>query len=330
MRRSREWTAALDRWSSSQQGRSPFRGACLVHRAEIMRLQGSWAEALDEGQLACDQLSQPPPHPAVGGAFYHQAELYRLRGDFPQAEAAYLKASELGHLPQPGLALLRLEQGRVEDAEKAIRGALDSEKDSLTRSRLLPGYIEIMIAAHDLPAARAAAEELSEVAGSVGAPFLQAASAQAWGAINLADGDALAALGDLRQSVKLWQGLDAPYEVARAVVLVGLACRELGDEDTAKMELGTARRILGELGAAPALRRLEQLTGGQASPAGGLTGREVEVLALVATGKTNRQIAAELVISEKTVARHLSNIFTKLGVASRAAATAYAYDHHLN
>ena len=144
----------------------------------------------------------------------------------------------------------------------------------------------------------------------------------------LAEGEARGALDALRIAHKRWQEIEAPYEAARVRVLIGLACRELGDEDSAAMELDSARRALEQLGAGPDVARMEELSGTQsAKPVGGLTAREVEVLRLVASGKTNRAIAEKLVISEKTVARHVSNIFTKLGLSSRSAATAYAYEH---
>jgi DNA-binding CsgD family transcriptional regulator len=198
------------------------------------------------------------------------------------------------------------------------------------RARLLAAFIDIMLAAEDVAASRSAAEELADIAADVGAPFLDATSAYATGAVALADGDAQAAISALRHAWTVWCELDTPYEAAQARVLIGLACRELGDDDTATMELDLARRAFLQLGAAPDLARLDALSTRRVpDAAGGLTGREVEVLELIATGKTNRQVAEALFISEKTVARHVSNIFTKLAVSSRSAATAYAYRHGL-
>jgi DNA-binding CsgD family transcriptional regulator len=190
-----------------------------------------------------------------------------------------------------------------------------------------------MLAAGEVQAARDAADELIQMAGAYGTPPLRAMADHAWGAVLLADGDARAALVALRGAWQLWRKLQAPYEAARARVLVGLACRQVGDQEAAAMELDAARTLFAQLGAAPDLARVEALArSGAAANAHGLIERELQVLQvlrLLATGTTNHAIANELVLSEKTVHRHVSNIFTKLGVSSRAAATAYAYRHRL-
>ena len=320
----------LARWCERQSGLVPYRGQCLVHRAEILLLHGAWPDAMVEARRAGERLSEPPGQPAVGSALYQQAELHRLLGDFASAEEAYRRASQWGRTPQPGLALLRLAQGQVELAAAAIRGALDEAQDPLTRAAVLPAFVEIALAAGDVSSARDAAEELSSIAAALEAPYLKAVSTQARGAVQLADGDARLALAALRRACEAWLGLEAPYEAARVRVLIGEACRELGDKDSSDLEFDAARHAFMGLGAAPDLAHVEDRSRKDAPlRVGGLTGREVQVLALVATGKTNRAIATELVISEKTVARHISNIFAKLGLSSRSAATAYAYEHGL-
>jgi DNA-binding CsgD family transcriptional regulator len=225
---------------------------------------------------------------------------------------------------------LRYSQGQIDAAATTIRQALNEAQDRVTRSSLLGAYVEIALAGNNVQAAGTAADELIGIAAEFEAPLLGALSDYAHGAVVLAEGDAAGALEQLRRACTRLQELDAPYDVARVRVHIGLSYRALGDFDTAEMELDAARAAFERLGAAPDLARVEELTGTAPSDTeAGLTPREVEVLRLVATGKTNRAIAADLFLSEKTVARHVSNIFTKLGVSSRAAATAYAYQHDL-
>ena len=329
LRRAHEWTTALDRWCASQTDLVRFRGQCLVRRAEILQLHGAWPDAIDEVKRACDCLAEPPQR-ARGAALYQWAELLRLRGEFAKAEDMYRAAAQSGRSPQPGLSLLRLAQGQVDVAATAIRNVLDEAKDRRVRSRMLGAFVEIMLAAHDLAAGRAGADELNTIAAALDAPFLRAVSMHARGATLLGEGDARAALATLREATAAWDLVEAPYEIARTRVLIARACQQLGDVDSADIEYQAARHVFRQLGATPDLTAMDadSLKQNLASVSG-LSARELEVLRCLVTGKTNRAIADELCISEKTVARHVSNIFNKLGLSSRAAAIAYAYKHHL-
>jgi DNA-binding CsgD family transcriptional regulator len=328
--RAHEWTAALTQWCDHQRGVVTFTGQCLVHRAAIRQLHGEWTEAVEEARLAREQFVLAADKYATGAAMYRLGELHRCRGDTEAAENAYRQAGEWGHDPQPGLALLRLAQGRSEAAVAAITRAIEETTERARRAKLLPALVEILLAADDVAAAHTAADELAEISAVYDTAVLVAVASQARGAVLLAEADAGAALAPLREAAKVWRELDAPYDEARVRVLVAQACRALGDEDTAALELEATRRVFVRLGARNDLARIEMLTGIRPGPAThGLTARELEVLRLLATGRTNRAIAEELVLAVKTVDRHASSIFSKLGVSSRAAATAYAYQHGL-
>ena len=293
-RRAHEWTAALAAWCGKQPDMVTFNSY------------------------------------ATGASFYQQAEVYRVLGDFTAAEDAYRQASHWGLEPQPGLALLRLAQGRTDAAEAAIRRVVAETSEKFRRAKLLPAHVEIMLAVGEVQAARDAADELTGITESYDTPALRAVAGHAHGAVLLAEGDARAAVVVLRGAWQVWRELEAPYEAARVRVLVGLGCRTLGREEAAAMELDAARSVFVQLGAASDLARLKALAGREtASSTHGLTARELQVLRLLAAGKTNHAIATDLVLAEKTVDRHVSNIYTKLGVSSRAAATAYAYQHRL-
>jgi DNA-binding NarL/FixJ family response regulator len=328
--RAQEWTATLGAWCDEQAEMVAFTGRCRIHRAEILQLRGEWTEALAEARGAIRRSLQAESASAAGEACYRQGEVHRLRGDLPRAERSYRDASAHGREPQPGLALLRLAQGRVDVAAAAVVRLVAEADDPTRRADVLPAYAQIMLARGDRDAARDASAELARLAREFGTSALRATAAFAQGAVLLADGECPAALRELRAALNGWQELAAPYEAARARELIGLACRALGDHDAAALELEAARAAFASVGAAIDRERVRSLLEPDAPPdRHGLTARELEVLGLVAAGRSNRDVAAALVISEHTVARHLQNIFAKLGVGSRTAAGAFALTHGL-
>ena len=322
MRRAQEWTTALTDWCARQPD-IVFRGQCLVYRAELMRLHGDWTTAADEVQRARLVLAGPPVNPAIGEAHYEAAELHRLQGRFDEAERAYAEGSGFGRRPEPGLAVLRLTQGRAASARGMITRALEEEPD---HPRLLEAAVTIALGRGDAAEARSFVERLRRSAGTDAPALLEAITSRAEGQVLLAEGEPREALRALRAAFGLWQQLDAPYDAARVRVSIAHASRALGDKETAEREVAAARRVFEALGAAPALADLD---GAAAGPSHGLSPRELEVLRHLAGGRTNREIADELGISERTVDRHVSNLYTKLDVSTRAAATAWAYEHDL-
>ena len=323
VQRGQEWTDGLARWCAEQPDLVPFAGICQVHRAEFLQLKGEWVEAMAQAGLARVRLSTPFRQLLYGAAVYQEGELQRLRGEFGQAEACYREASEAGRDPQPGLALLRLSQGRTEDAAVAIDRAMAEADDLVGRSQLFAACVEVMLACDRVDDAQEAATRLADVARALGSPLLEAVSQRASGSILLAAGDPRAALGLLRRASDGFRERESPYEVARTAVLIGRARQALGDEEGARLEIGAARSTFERLGARP---DLDRLAGGTSRS---LTARELQVLRLVAAGHTNRSIGSTLGLSERTIDRHVSNIFAKLGVSSRAAATALAYESEL-
>lgn len=329
--RAHQWTTALADWCERQPDMVAYAGECRVYRAELMQFHGAWPESLEETRRAAETADAAGRSggPVAGLSAYQEGETHRLLGDLDAAEDAFRRASRAGRQPQPGLALLRLAQGDAEGAGTTIRRALAEVQDPLRRARLLPAHVEILIALDALDEARASCAELERIATRYGTGVLCTLATHARGAVSLAAGDPRAALPLLRQAYGEWQSLEAPYDAARARVLLGLACRELDDDEGAALELDAAAATFRELGASPDADRAEALAPGRRRGAHGLTPRELEVLELVATGRTNHAIGEALFISEKTVARHVSNIFTKIGVSSRAAATAFAYQRGL-
>jgi DNA-binding NarL/FixJ family response regulator len=330
IRRTREWTDALTRWCDAQPAMVAHMGLCLLHRAEMMQLRGAWDEALAESARASDHYTRGVLNQiAIGQAHYRRGELHRLRGEMADAEAAYGDARANGIEPQPGLALLRLAQGNAQAAAAAIRRVVGETTHPLDRAGLLPAYVEIAVVVGEVERADAAAAELEDIAQRHDSDALHTAAAQARGAVLIANGDFDGALNPLRRALRGWIELDAPYEVARVRVLIGVALSALGDGDSAALESEAAREAFARLGAMSDLERIAGDAPVSGAAAAGLTAREVEVLRLVASGKTNREIGALLVVSEHTVARHVQNIFTKVGVSTRTAAGAFAFEHDL-
>jgi ATP/maltotriose-dependent transcriptional regulator MalT len=328
--RAREWTAALGRWCRGQRQMLVFTSTCLVHRAELLQLQGAWADALAEARRACRQHTEGIDEQPSGAGFYQQGEILRLRGELDAAEEAYRRASRAGAEPQPGLALLWLARGRTRAAAAAIGRVLAGTVEPLGRARFLSARVEILLALRDVAGARAACVELAGIAARFPTDVLRATAAQAQGGLELAAGNPREALVRLRTAWKEWQALEIPHAAARARELVGLASRALGDRAGGRLELEAARAVYERLGAAPDLARVDELLGHRTDPGRhGLTSREVQVLRLVAAGKSNKEVAGALSLSVKTIERHVGNLLTKLDVPSRAAATAWAYENEV-
>jgi DNA-binding CsgD family transcriptional regulator/tetratricopeptide (TPR) repeat protein len=323
-----EWTGLLQEWCESHPDLVVFTGQCSLHRSQILRARGAWPQALDELDAAIERYERSGAVDAVGQAAYERGDLHRLLGDLDAADRSFALSAERGVDPQPGLAELWLERGDATAAVAAVRRVLAESAGVVARARILPGVTRVLAATGDAEGARRAAEELELVADGFGCDPLRAEAALSSGIAHHVAGDPLGALPYLRKARQLAGRSDLPYLAARARAVSGLALRDAGDPESAAHELSAARDALSALGAVADLRRLDGGDGGPERP-GGLTEREVEVLRLVAAGHANARIAAELVLSERTVARHLSNIFTKLDVGSRTAAAAYAFEHGL-
>jgi len=326
--RAGEWTRALTRWCDAQPGLLAYTGQCATHRGQLLRLHGAFTDAVQELERAVERYASFGGDPAVGQAHYELGETHRLLGDLSAAERSFEAAAEHGHPGQPGRALLWLAQGRAEDAAAAVRRLLAERQGPVQRAQVLPAAVQVLVEVDGPAEASALAEELLALGTGFGCTALRAAGRHAVALTALTSGNGREAVDSAQRSLELWAGLSAPYEVARSRAVLGQALRLVGDDQSATSALEAALSELTDLGAGPDCRHVAALLPAQEYPRG-LTGREVQVLRLVATGMSNTEIADELTLAEKTVARHLSNIFTKLDVGSRTAAAAFAYEHHL-
>jgi ATP/maltotriose-dependent transcriptional regulator MalT len=322
--RAGEWTEVTVRWSQDHP-LAIFPGICRVHRAIVLKRRGSLEEAEREAVRAVDELQQS--HVANSAAAYAEVgDIARRLGELERAEEAFTRSREISGGPCGGLALLRLAQGRVAEAMSIATDCVANQANPLGRAGLLPVLVHVSVAGGDLGAARRALAELADTAATFGTRSLRAAELSTRGRLQLAEQDAAAA-DTLRQAADEWRALEVPYEEATARTLLGQALRVGGDEGAAKASFEAAAALFAQIGAH--LDAASALGDHRPERPAGLTEREVEVLRLIASGLTNNEIASELFLSAKTVSRHLSNIFTKIGVSSRAAATAYAFEHHL-
>lgn len=316
------WTRSATAWANGQNDLETYTGVCLLYRSRIRRMLGSWDDALQDIDRACVKLSKERIHFELGDAHYQRGEILRLRGDHAGTEESYRLASHYGHDPQPGLALLRLAQGKNLAAGAALRRALDETADRCRRAELLPARAEVALAEGDAGTAAVACSELEELAESFDSRLLQAEALVLRGRIHLTEGDPRTALEPLRTAARLWHDLETPFAAARTRVQLAAACAALGDADGAEMDRAAAREVFEAMGAKDDLAAL----GCDRQKRTPLSEREIEVVRKVAAGLSNRAVATQLHISEKTVASHLSHIFTKLNVPNRAAVTAYYYE----
>lgn len=326
--RATEWSVALDRWLGTlPQVGGVYFGNCRIYRAILMRLRGDWPRAEAELEQACRELSLDG-RLVAGHAWYELGELRRLQGK-PGVEEAFEQATAFGHPAQPGLALHRLGEGKVQAADAGLRRVLAERGMAGDRLVLLPAAVEICLDTGRIDEAKVVVAELEDIARTYPTTAMRAILGAALGAVALSEHRPADALARLREASDRWRELDAPYETARVGVRIGQGCRALGDEEGALMELRAALATFERLGARPDASRARGLLSGRDGHRDVLSPRELEVLRLIVSGRTNAEIAASLFLSERTVHRHVSNILTKLGVRSRTSAAMYAVRHGL-
>ncbi|HEX6760253.1 MAG TPA: response regulator transcription factor, partial [Propionibacteriaceae bacterium] len=326
--RAAEWSVALDQWLGTlpQLGGAYF-GNCRIYRAILMRLRGDWPRAEAEFQQACRDLAVDGQLVA-GHAWYELGELRRLRGE-PGVEEAFEQATAFGHVAQPGLALYRLGQGNAQAAGAGLRRVLAERERAGDRLILLPAAVEVCLAAGRIDDAKDFITEMAQTAHTYPTTAMRAILDTAHGAVALSEDRPADALARLRAASERWRELDAPYEIAQVGARIGEGCRALGDEEGARMEFRAALATFERLGARPDASRVRGLLSGRNAHLAALSPREIEVLGLIAMGRTNAEIATQLYLSERTIHRHVSNILTKLDVRSRTSAAAYAVQHGL-
>jgi DNA-binding CsgD family transcriptional regulator len=319
VRRMAHWTDITEQWLATFPAAVVLEGLCGVHRAQLHLLHGEWNEA-ERRALPIAKEFDAHRVDYAAEAWYVVAEVRRLRGD-PTAAEAYAEAHSRGRDPQPGRALLRLQEGDAKGAATSVRSALVAAgNDPLRRAPICAAAVEIAVATDRLEDAAEAESELAATAAKYATSGLEASAAASRGAVLLAEGQADQALPVLRDACQRWHELGAVYDAACACFRLVEAYRALGDEVSAAEELAKAQSTFERLGAhrpAP-------------ETPNGLSRRECEVLALIADGCSNRQIGEKLYISDRTVARHLTNIFHKIGVTSRTQAARYALDRGLS
>jgi ATP/maltotriose-dependent transcriptional regulator MalT len=327
--RMEDWTAATERWCTHFGSDAIYTGICRVHRLELLSARGEWAHA--EARIARESQDLLRANPWVASeGFYQLGEIHRLRGDSEAAREAFAAARRAGSDAQPGAALLDLADGHTEEAWRGITDALDT-RDQLARARLLRSAVEIALAAGRLGDAEPLGDELREAASRYATRGFRAWAAHVEGMLALTHRDHVRALDRLNEAESLFRLDRLPYDTADALVWIARTHRASGDDARSRRAIRRAREILAELGAAAEFATLGENDGAIAPAAattfGPLTTREAEVLACVASGASNRDVAARLYISEKTVGRHLANIYAKLDVGTRTAAAAWWHAH---
>ena len=318
--RMRAWTQSMERWCADFAASDTYGGVCDVHRLQLLAATDDYRQ-LQARLVAASQALEDVNSWAAGEGYYQLGEVLRLQGDADGAFAAFARARTLGVDPQPGEALLRCGLGDGQTAWTDLRVAL-ADHDRVGRMQMLRGAVEVALARNDLDEADQYCHELEDGAKVFGTPGFRAWAAHARGAILVKRGEHADALAVLESALREYRIQRSRYETAQVYEWMALAHRALGDEDVAAADAATAQSIYDQLGVEPAG------ICGSASPAG-LTKRELEILTAIARGATNRQVAQQIFISEKTVARHLANIYAKLGVSSRTAAADWARQHNL-